>query len=122
MATQRQRKLVDKVIENGGNVSRAMVEAGYSEASAKNPQKYINSDGVKELFEEYGLTRELVVTALVDDINAKRKNRTAELKLASDILGLAQPHKLDLTTGGDKINNPFDGLTTAELRKLLKEE
>lgn len=121
MATERQRKLVDKVIENGGNVSKSMVEAGYSEASARNPQKYINSDGVKELFEEYGLTKELVVTALVDDINAKRRNRTAELKLASDILGLAQPQKVDMTTGGASIN-PLAGLTTEELRKLIKEE
>ena len=103
MATEKQRKLVDKVVENGGNVSRAMVQAGYSEASAKNPQKYINSDGVKELFEEYGLTRELVVTALVDDINAKRRNRTPELKLASDILGLAQPQKIDMTSGGEPL-------------------
>ena len=101
MATERQRKLADKVIENGGIVSKAMVEAGYSEASAKNPQKYINSDGVKEVFEEYGLTKELVVTALVDDIKAKRRNRTAELKLASDILGLAQPQKIDMTSGGE---------------------
>ena len=121
MATDKQRKLAKNIIDNGGNVSKAMVDAGYSKASAKNPQKYAKAHGVLEAYAEYGLTEGLVITALVDDINAKRKNRTAELKLASDILGLAQPQKVDMTSNGDSIN-PFNGLTTEELRKLLKEE
>ena len=99
--TDKQRKLAKNIIDNGGNVSKGMVDAGYSKASAKNPQKYAKAPGVLKAYAEYGLTEGLVITALVDDINAKRKNRTAELKLASDILGLSQPQKLDLTTGGE---------------------
>lgn len=119
MATDKQRKLAKNIIDNGGNVSKAMVDAGYSKASAKNPQKYAKAHGVLEAYAEYGLTEGLVITALVDDINGKRKNRTAELKLASDILGLAQPQKVDVTSKGESIN-PYANLTTDELRKLLE--
>lgn len=101
MATQKQRKALDNLVGNGGNVTKAMRDAGYSEATLNTPQKLTESKGYEELLAEYGLTKELVVTALVDDIQNKRKNRTPELKLASDILGLAQPHKLDVTTGGE---------------------
>ena len=119
MATDKQRKLAKNIIDNGGNVSKAMVDAGYSKASAKNPQKYAKAHGVLEAYAEYGLTEGLVITALVDDINAKRKNRTPELKLASDILGLSQPQKVDVTSMGESVN-PYAGLTTDELRKLAK--
>lgn len=53
MATTRQKKAADKLVENGGNVSKAMKDAGYSEATAKTPQKLTNSKGWEELMEEY---------------------------------------------------------------------
>lgn len=99
--TELQKKALENMVVNGGNASKAMIDAGYSKKTAINPSKLTSSDGYMALLEEYGLTRELVVTALVDDINGKRRNRTSELKLASDILGLAQPQKVDLTTGGE---------------------
>ena len=107
MATEKQKKALDKLVENRGNVSKAMRDAGYDDTTAKNPKNLTESKGYKELLAEYGLTHELVVTALVDDINAKRKNRTAELKLASDILGLAQPQKVDVTSKGESISTPL---------------
>lgn len=109
MATEKQKKAVDNLVENRGNVSKAMRDAGYDDTTAKNPKNLTESKGYKELLAEYGLTQELVVTALVDDINAKRKNRTAELKLASDILGLSQPQKVDHTTNGKDLPTPILG-------------
>lgn len=53
MATLRQKKAFSKVLENGGIVSRAMSESGYSPATAKNPDKLTDSLGWAELMDTY---------------------------------------------------------------------
>jgi hypothetical protein len=53
MKTQKQRKAIKNVVENGGNVSKAMRDAGYSPKTAKNPKKLTDSKTWKELMEEY---------------------------------------------------------------------
>ncbi len=88
MATVRQKKAIDAMVENGGIVSRAMITAGYSEETAKTPQKLTDSIGYKEALAELGLTENFITTALVDDINAKPKRRIKELELGADILGM----------------------------------
>lgn len=52
-ATIKQRRAAKLVVENRGNVSKAMREAGYSEISAKNPKNLTESKGWKELMEEH---------------------------------------------------------------------
>lgn len=88
MATLRQKIAVDKIVENQGNVSKAMREAGYPETTAKNPKNLTDSKGFKELMNEYGLTDGLIAKSLVDDINKKPKNRLGELRLGAEILGM----------------------------------
>lgn len=87
MATLRQRKAIDKLVENGGNVSRAMIEAGYTPATAKTPQKLTESVGFKELCEQAGLTDNFLLGALQEDIEKKPQNRKAELELAFKVKG-----------------------------------
>ncbi len=87
MATIRQKRAFDKVVENRGNVSRAMLEVGYPPTTAKNPKNLTESLGWQELCEEHGLTDNFLVKALVADIKAKPKNRTAELALGFKIKG-----------------------------------
>lgn len=68
MATLKQRLAFNKMIENGGNISAAMREAGYSAAMAHNPQKLINSKAWQELSNEQ-LSDEFLlkqVRALID--------------------------------------------------------
>lgn len=60
MATKKQKKAVAKMVENGGVASKAMIESGYSEATAKTPQKLTESKGFKELLEQYIPDDELV--------------------------------------------------------------
>lgn len=55
----KQKKAFDKVVENGGNISRAMIDAGYSENTAKTPQKLTESTGWQELMETYLPDKEL---------------------------------------------------------------
>lgn len=74
MATQRQKKAVKAMVENGGIISKAMVSAGYSKATANTPQKLTESLGWKELMEQY----------LPDDLIAQKHR---ELLDASTIAG-----------------------------------
>lgn len=53
MPTLKQRRAVELVMENHGNVSRAMLEAGYDPTTAKNPKNLTDSDGWKELMNQY---------------------------------------------------------------------
>ncbi len=53
MATERQKQAFDKIVDNHGNVSKTMLEVGYSENSAKNPKNLTDSDGWKELMSKH---------------------------------------------------------------------
>lgn len=86
MATFKQKLAVDKIIENHGNVSRAMLEAGYTPATAKNPKNLTDSDGYKELMDSY-LPDDMLLRALADDIEKKEGNRKPELELAFKVKG-----------------------------------
>lgn len=114
MATMKQRLAVKRMVENGGNVSRSMVEAGYSVATAKTPDKLTESKGYQELLNEY-LPDDLILGALKDDIEKKPQNRTPELTLATKIKGMIVERK-DLTTKGEKIESNkiiFENFTDA---------
>ncbi len=52
MATLKQRKLVAKVIENNGNVSKSMREVGYAKSTTTNPQLITKSKTFQELLEK----------------------------------------------------------------------
>ncbi len=101
MATERQKLAVDKIIENRGNVSRAMLEVGYSPNTARNPKNLTDSDGFKELMETY-LPDDMLLRALSDDIEKKEGNRKAELELAFKIKG-RMTEKHDHTSNGQSI-------------------
>ena len=88
MATAKQRRAVNIMAENGGVVSKAMLEAGYSPMTAQDPKKLTESIGFKEICEEHGLTDGLILKSLVFDIKKKPKNRKPELELAAKIKGM----------------------------------
>lgn len=86
MATIKQKKAIRNIVENGGNVSKAMVDAGYSPKTAENPSKLTKANGFKELADKY-LPDDMLLTALRDDIKAKKQNRKSELELAFKVKG-----------------------------------
>ncbi|MES2436607.1 MAG: hypothetical protein V4519_01220 [Patescibacteria group bacterium] len=53
MATLRQKLAFNKTIENQGNVSKAMKEAGYSRSHAHNPQSLVKSKGFQQMLQNY---------------------------------------------------------------------
>lgn len=101
MATLKQKMAVKKIVENRGNVSKAMVEVGYDEDTAKNPKNLTDSKGYKELLDEL-LPDDFILGALRDDIEKKPQNRVAELGLATKVKGM-QVDRKDLTSAGEKI-------------------
>lgn len=104
MATTKQKNALSKIVENGGNVSRAMRDVGYSPETAKSPSKLLDSKGFMQLMDEKGLTDDLIITSLVDDIKAKPSNRTQELTLAVKMRGRMQDRvEQDITHHGDVV-------------------
>lgn len=98
MSTNKQEMALEKMVENGGVASQAMLEVGYSPNTAKTPQKLTESKGFKELCEDSGLTDSFLVDSLVEDIKIKKGKRKAELELGFKIKGrLIQ--KADITSG-----------------------
>jgi len=53
MATVKQRLAVKNLAENGGNVSKAMRDAGYSAMTATTPKKLTERKGFQELMDEF---------------------------------------------------------------------
>jgi hypothetical protein len=117
MATEKQKMAVDRIVENRGNISKSMREAGYDDTTAKNPKNLTESKGYKELCEEYGLTDELIITSLVADIIAKPQNRKPELELGAKMKGLMiEKKEIDHTSKGEALHPVLvkfiDGNTT----------
>lgn len=109
----RQKLVAQKVVENRGNVSKAMKEAGYSDAYASNPQQFKASKTWEELLEEYlpddlltkvaleGLFAKRIQTSPtegdreVEDYAVRQRYLETSLKMKGKIID-----KKDLTTGG----------------------
>ena len=102
MPTLKQQIALQKTVENGGNVSKAMKDAGYTHETARNPDKLTNSKGFQALCDELGLTDDFLVSALKSDIAQKQANRKPELELAFKIKGKLKD-TIDVTSGGETI-------------------
>ena len=53
MSKIRAKKAISKIVENRGNVSKSLREAGYSPSYAKNPKQFLSTKDAQELMEEY---------------------------------------------------------------------
>lgn len=72
MATEKQKKAIAKVLENGGNVSKAMKESDYSDAMAKNPQKLTQSKAFQQYMQKAGVTDERLVSVIKEGLEANK--------------------------------------------------
>lgn len=75
------------MVENGGNASKAMRDAGYSPNTAKTPSKLTRSRSYKDLLEDI-LPTEFLLEELRKDISSNQGNRRAYLELAFKLKGL----------------------------------
>jgi len=72
-------------VENGGNVSKGMRDAGYSKATAKNPKKVTDSNNWEDLMEKY-LPDNLLAKShkkLLDkkEVILKNNNKTGKIEV-----------------------------------------
>lgn len=128
MSTEKQKRAIEKMAENGGIVSKAMRDVGYSEQTAKSPNKLTDSKGFKELCEEAGLTDNFIVESLVEDIRLKPQNRKAELELGAKMKGLLVDRignpdgsniKFEIVNYGDvKRKIPAEGLSDTDITSV----
>lgn len=70
--TLKQKKAIRNAVENGGNISRAMREAGYSKATAKNPDKLTDSSAFQQFLDEQGLTDKALSKPIRRGLEAKK--------------------------------------------------
>lgn len=96
--TIKQKEALHNVVENGGNISKGMREAGYSNNTAKNPNKLTNSKAWKDLLDYY-LPDEMLLAVLAEDIKHRPESRRQLLDLAFKIKGAYKnDHSINLHT------------------------
>ena len=71
MPTFRQKLVASKLVENGGNIGKAMVAAGYSPNTAKTPGKLTKSKGWQKLMDSL-FPDELLLKNHRELLNAKK--------------------------------------------------
>lgn len=112
---------------NGGNMKKAMIDAGYSETYADRNSKYllgIIGEQIKE--EQEGIKAEGIKSVaeiqkwwstVMDDKTVEYKDRIR----CSENLAKSQGGFIENVNVSGQVNNPMAGLTTEELRKLIDE-
>ena len=74
MPTIKQKKALSNLVENGGNVSKAMRDAHYSVETAKTPSKLTESKGFQELLEKQ-LSNKLLTRVHKEGLKATKVTR-----------------------------------------------
>lgn len=79
MATQRQKKAIANLLENGGIVSKAMLDAGYTAATSKTPQKLTDSVAFRSMADR--IPDDLLEKVHLDGLKAKQFRYSPEGEL-----------------------------------------
>lgn len=72
IASAKQKKATELVLK-GQSVSSAMREAGYTEASAKNPKNLTETRYFLDIMEKHGVTDEKIAKVMSEGLEAKHK-------------------------------------------------
>ena len=109
MSTIKQEKALKQIIENHGNISKAMRDVGYEENTVKNPKNLTDSKGFKELLAK------IDDQPLLDRLNdiALQGSERSSISAIKEVLTLKDRYP----AGKIKINQYQD-----ELEQLDKEE
>lgn len=105
MSTDLQLELAEAIIVNQKlpirkrkNKKELVASVGYAASTTAHKQtSIIEAKGVKDALREFGLTEQLITTALVRDIKKKPGKRERELRLGAEILGMKDIEKGNTT-------------------------
>lgn len=111
--------------KNGGNMKRAMIDAGYSETYADKNSKYLLGIIGEQIIEEQKPIKNKEIksveeiqewwSATMDDDAVEMKDRIR----CSENLAKSQGAFIEKVELNGQINNPMARLTTEELKKLI---
>jgi len=133
MATLRQKKAVKILVGNGGNVTAAMREADYAEATVNTPQKLTESKGYKELMDEVlpdsflaKKHKELLTTPIKRRVFIKGdlETETEELDTQAVKAGLDMAYKVKGSYSAEKHDVGGEGFAAlaSAIRGVLKKD
>lgn len=114
--------------KNGGNMKQAMIDAGYSKTYADKNSQYLLGIIGHRIKEEQSLIKEKEIKSIgeiqrwwsekMDDEAEELKDRIrCSENLAKSLGAFVENIKVS-----GQINNPFEGLSTEELRRLADED
>lgn len=120
--TPKQKKAAKAYLDNflsGKPISTgALLEnIGYAPSVVKNPQLVTESQGFKDSLAEFGLTEELITSALVTDIKGKPMKRTQELKLGAEILGMIKREEAPKSD----VKNTYNFIFSQEVQSKVRD-
>lgn len=96
MATLQQKKAAEntvKIVRSGVKTTKGELvkSSGYSDDISRQPKRVLESKGYKEELAKYGLTEELIASALVADINKlPSTKRLDHLKFGAELTGMTK--------------------------------
>ena len=70
------------------SAGEVLLAAGDDKSTSEKPSLVLETKGYKQELAKYGLTEELITSALVEDIEKKPQKRVRELELGADILSM----------------------------------
>ena len=114
--------------KNGGNMKKAMIDAGYSETYADKNSKYllgIIGEQIKSDQDAIKSKKIKSVEAIQEWWSETMDDETVEMKdriKCSENLAKSQGAFIEKVEVAGQINNPMAGLTTEELKKLIDDE
>ena len=124
MSKDRQQQVVLNYKSNGGNMKKAMIDAGYSETYADRNSKYLLGIIGEQIREEQNAIKSEKIksvadiqewwSGIIDNSEAETKDRIK----CSELLVKSLGGFTDNVNIKGNINNPFEGLTTEQLEKL----
>ena len=136
MLTEQKKLFVEEYLKlRCKNATKAAIAAGYSEKSASaQASQLLKNDEVSEYLEQrkneikHELQQEFIFDALeakqvmyqiLKDPDATHKDK---ITVARDFLDRAGFKPTDEVKVSGQLNNPFEGLSTADLKKLIDDE
>ena len=119
MPTIKQKLAVTKVLENHGNLGKAMLAAGYEENTAKNPKNLTDSKGWAELTKKY-LGEERLTKKHDQLLNAESETvQLGALKLGYEVTGKINTDQKPQQN--IQVNNIFVNPKVQQAAKLMDE-
>ena len=113
---------------NGGNMKKAMIDAGYSETYADKNSKYLLGIIGEQIKEEQNAIKSKKIKSVeeiqewwaeqMDDDSLEMKDRIR----CSENLAKSQGAFIEKVEVKGQVNNPFAGMSTEELKELIAGE